>query len=300
MNILITGGTGFVGNALTSYFHKRNDHVYILTRSPQKHANLEKTTFIGYDHPPRELPAMQVVINLAGESLYGYWTKAKKERIINSRIATTKKLIAFIQELPKLPGVFISGSAVGYYGTSEDLMFSENTTKPGDDFLAKVTVQWENTAKKAETLGIRTVFTRFGIVLGNEGALPFMSLPVKLFVGGKIGNGEQWISWIHIEDAVRLIAYCIDNERITGPVNITAPHPKQNKAFIRTLANVLHRPYWLPVPSLFVFSVLGEMAQLITKGQYVIPQKALDYQFSFSFPYLEEALRQIVRSSKTK
>jgi uncharacterized protein len=300
MNILITGGTGFIGNALTTYFHKQNDHVYILTRSPHKHANLEKTTFIGYDHPPIELPAMQVVINLAGESLFGYWTKAKKERIINSRITTTKKLITFIKKLPKLPDVFISGSAVGYYGTSEDLMFTEKTTKPGDDFLAKVTVQWENTAKEAETLGIRTVFTRFGIVLGNGGALPLMCLPVKLFVGGKIGNGEQWISWIHIEDAVRLIAFCITNERITGPVNITAPHPKQNKAFIRTLANVLHRPSWLPVPSLFIFSALGEMAQLITKGQYVIPQKALDYQFSFSFPYLEEALRQIARSSKSK
>ncbi|GIP64863.1 epimerase [Virgibacillus pantothenticus] len=296
MNVLLTGGTGFIGQALSNYLSEHNYYVYILTRSPQKHTNTNGVTFIGYDHPAEQLPPMKAVINLAGESLFGYWTKTKKEAIFSSRIQITEKIVTFIEKLPKLPEVFISGSAVGYYGTSNDLMFSENTTTPGEDFLAKVATKWENIAKKAEKSGIRIVFTRFGVVLGHGGALPMMRLPVQLGVGGKIGSGEQWISWVHIEDAVRLITFCMENTAISGAVNITAPHPKQNKVFMRTLAKVLKRPYWLPVPSLFMYAALGEMAELITKGQYVIPKKALDHSFSFSFPYLEEALRQLHHS----
>ncbi|CDQ42086.1 TIGR01777 family oxidoreductase [Virgibacillus salexigens] len=296
MNILLTGGTGFVGQALSAYLHTRNDHTYILTRSPENHKNTNQSTFISYQYPPEELPVIHAVINLAGESLFGYWSEKKKQAILNSRIQTTERLIAFIKRLPTLPDVFISGSAVGYYGISEDLMFSENTSESGDDFLSHVTSKWEKTASQAEDLGIRTLYTRFGIVLGKDGALPFMSLPVKLFAGGKIGNGEQWLSWIHIEDAVKLIVFCLDHPKISGPVNVTAPHPKQNKAFMKILAKVLKRPYWLPVPSPFIFIAAGEMSQLITKGQYVIPKKALDHQFSFAFPYLEEALKNIYRS----
>ncbi|RFA36030.1 TIGR01777 family protein [Virgibacillus dokdonensis] len=293
MNVLITGGTGFIGQALTDYLCERDYHVYVLTRSPQEHTDTNKQTFIGYDYPIEQLPPIKSVINLAGESLFGYWTKTKKESILSSRIQTTEKILAFMEKLPNKPDVFISGSAVGYYGTSNDLMFSENTTTPGDDFLAKVTTKWENVAKQAEKYNIRTVLTRFGVVLGNGGALPMMRFPVQLGVGGKIGSGEQWISWIHIEDAVKLIIFCMENKAISGPVNITAPHPKQNKAFMQTLAKVLKRPYWFPVPSIFMYTALGEMAGLITKGQYVIPQKALDHSFTFSFPYLQEALHHL-------
>ena len=291
MNILISGGTGFVGKSLTSSLNEDGHHVYILTRSPDNYTNREKITFINYDFPIEELPTLHAVINLAGESLFGYWTKAKKEAILNSRMEATQKLIDLIKKMHRKPDVFISGSAVGFYGTSEDLMFTEATLQPGKDFLAKVVVQWEKTAKQAEEIGVRTVFSRFGIILGKEGALPMMALPVKMFAGGKIGNGEQWMSWIHVEDAVKLIRFCIDNERISGPVNVTAPHPKRNKDFTKVLAKVLRRPYWVTTPSPFIYTALGEMSLLILKGQYVLPQKAIDHDFQFDYPYLEEALK---------
>lgn len=293
MNILITGGTGFVGNRLTESFHKQNHHTYILTRFPDKHPNTSYSSYISYDYPAEKLPTIHAVINLAGESLFGYWSNKKKDAILNSRIQATNRVIDMIKQLPKKPDVFIGGSAVGYYGASEDVMFSEDTTIPGRDFLADVVVKWETCSKQAEELGIRTVYTRFGVILGEKGALPYMSLPVKMFAGGKIGDGEQWVSWVHIEDAVRLIEFCLANTHIKGAVNVTAPHPKRNKDFMQILARALRRPYWLPAPSPLIHATIGEMSQLITQGQYVVPKKALDYNFEFNYPFLKEALREI-------
>lgn len=295
MNILITGGTGFVGSNLTKSLNEKDHHVYILTRSPEKHTNSEKTSFISYDHQVEKLPTIHGVINLAGDSLFGYWSKKKKDTIITSRIETTQKLIDMIKKMDKKPDVFITGSAIGYYGTSGDLIFTENTTEPGDDFLAKVAVDWEKTAKQAEQLNIRTVYARFGVILGKEGALPYMKLPIKIFAGGKIGNGEQWVSWVHIEDAVKLIQFCLFNTHISGAVNVTAPYPKRNKDFTKVLAKVLKRPYWFTTPSPLMRTVIGEMSHLITKGQFVLPQQAKDNNYQFSFPYLEEALRETER-----
>lgn len=293
MNILMTGGTGFVGKNLTKSLHQQNHHTYILTRSPDKHLNTDYATYINYNYPAKQLPSIHAVINLAGESLFGYWSHRKKDAILNSRIEATNHVIDIIKQLPRKPDVFISGSAIGYYGSSEDIMFSEETTIPGRDFLADVVVKWETCAKQAEELGIRTVYTRFGVILGGKGALPYMSLPVKMFAGGKIGDGGQWVSWVHIKDVVRLIEFCIANRHIKGPINVTAPNPKRNKDLMKALAIVLKRPYWLPVPSPFIHAAIGEMSQLITKGQYVVPTKALDYRFEFSYPFLNEALREI-------
>src|SRR5699024_3687098 len=151
--------------------------------------------------------------------------------------------------------------------------------------------KWENTAKKAENMGIRTVLTRFGVILGDgEGALPLMSLPVKLFLGGKIGDGEQWVTWVHIDDVVNLIIFCLEHEDISGPVNVTAPESKRNNDFMKILAHVLTRPYWFPTPSFLIRSALGEMSQLITKGQYDLPAKALHAKYQFKHPKLKEAL----------
>lgn len=293
MNILITGGTGFVGKKLTAALHEKDHHVYILTRSPEKYEGSAKSTFISYDYPVKKLPAIHGVINLAGESLFGYWSERKKESIINSRIDITQKVIGIMKKLDKKPEVFISGSAVGFYGTSEDVIFTETTIQTGDDFLARVAIEWEKTAKQAEEMGIRTVYSRFGVILGEKGALKYMSLPVKMFAGGKIGNGEQWLTWIHIEDVVNLLQYCLFNKNIEGPVNVTSPNPKRNKDFTKILANVLKRPYWLPTPAPLVRLGIGEMSLLITKGQYVLPKKALDTGFRFSYPYLQEALKEI-------
>lgn len=295
LNILITGGTGFIGRNLIKSFQANNHRSYILTRFPDNYTDTNDEIYISYDHPVAQLPTIHAVINLAGESLFGYWSKKKREAILNSRIDTTNNVIEIIKKLHKRPDVFISGSAVGYYGTSEDLMFTEVTEKPGEDFLASVVVQWEKYAKQVEEMGIRTVYTRFGVVLGVDGALPYMSLPVKLFAGGKIGDGEQWISWIHIEDAIKLINFCIANEHINGSVNITAPNPRRNKDLMKKLAKVLKRPYWFPTPSPLIHAVMGEMSQLITKGQYVLPNKSLDAGFQFSYPNLEEALKEIAQ-----
>lgn len=240
MNVLIAGGTGFIGNHITNELTKRNDQVFILTRHVNKYNDNENVKYISYDNVLNELPTIDVVINLAGESLFGYWTKQKKEKILQSRINATTKLIELIKQMDKKPKTFISASAIGYYGTSDERIFTEQTTESGDDFLATVTRKWETTAKEAEQLGIRTVYTRFGIVLDRKnGALPLMTLPVKTFVGGKIGSGKQWMSWIHIDDCVKLLLFAIDHESISGPLNITAPNPKRNNEFTKMLGETL-------------------------------------------------------------
>ncbi|WP_100013315.1 TIGR01777 family oxidoreductase [Lentibacillus sediminis] len=293
MNILITGGTGFVGKHLTKSLTEKDHHVYILTRSKASHTDTERVSYIGYDDPIGQLPAMQACINLAGESLFGYWTKRKKEAILTSRIETTRQIIEIMKQLRSKPEVFISGSAVGFYGISEDMIFTESTSDPGSGFLAEVSAKWEETASVAENLGIRTVYTRFGVILGEEGAYPLMRLPVKLFVGGKIGNGEQWLSWVHIDDVVNLIQFCLFTREISGPVNVTAPHPKRNKDFTKMVAKAEKRPYWLPVPSSMLELMLGEMSQLVVKGQYVLPKKAQSHGYQFAYPRAEQALKNL-------
>lgn len=294
MNFLITGGTGFIGGHLKKHLIANNHHVFIVTRSPKQHKNTENETYISYDINPQELPEIFGIINLAGESLFGYWTEQKKQRILSSRMEATNQVIALVKKLKPQPAVFINGSAVGFYGSSMEHIFTENTTAPGDDFLSSVAVQWENTASEIEGLGIRTVYARFGIVLGKDGgSFPLMALPVKLFIGGKIGDGEQWISWIHIKDVVDLLEFCLFNEQISGPVNFTAPRPLRNKDFYQILAKSAKRPCWLPVPTLLIKTFLGEMGQLLTEGQFVLPQKALDHDFSFNYPLLKNAFKEL-------
>ncbi|ASN06880.1 TIGR01777 family oxidoreductase [Virgibacillus necropolis] len=294
MNILITGGTGFVGSKLTKALTSENHHVYILTRSPGNYENTDLITHIPYDYYVRDLPAIHTVINLAGDTLFGYWTTEKKTNIMKSRTEVTQHVVGMMQQMEKKPEVFISASAIGFYGTSEDLIFTENTTKHGDDFLARVAVAWETTAMQvADELHIRTVSARFGIILGEKGALSYMTLPIKMFAGGKIGTGEQWMSWVHIEDVVNSIIFCMRNDHIEGPVNITAPNPKRNKDFTKVLAKVLKRPYWFTTPSPLIRTAIGEMSELMTKGQYVLPGKLEDQNYQFSYPNLEEALHEI-------
>ncbi|WP_337017832.1 TIGR01777 family oxidoreductase [Oceanobacillus massiliensis] len=297
MNFIISGGTGFIGKYLSESLHRQGHHTYILTRSLSDKRNTTDTTYINYDYAADKLPSIEGVINLAGESLFGYWSQKKKEEIIKSRLEATNAIVTLIKNLKSKPSVFISGSAVGYYGYSEDLIFTEATTHPGKDFLAEVAVQWEEAAQHVEKMNIRTIYARFGIVLGQEGSFPLMSLPVKLFLGGKIGNGEQWMSWIHIKDAVGLIEYCLLNPQLSGPVNITAPNPKRNKDFMKIMSQMLNRPYWFPAPAAIVHAAIGEMGQLVTKGQFVLPQAALDQGFEFTFPKLKDALKDLTKDT---
>lgn len=295
MNILIFGGTGFVGKQLIHKLKQKDNHLYIVSRRPSRYQNKEKVTFISYDIQPENLPYIDLVINLAGESLFGYWTEKKKNKILQSRIKATEKAIQFIQEAKEKPQVFINASAVGFYGTSEEEIFTEETRKPGRDFLASVVTKWEATAKKAEKYKVRTVFARFGLILGQEGSLPLMSLPVKLFLGGKIGKGKQWISWIHIEDVIGLLMHCIEKETIAGPVNFTAPYPVQNSELMQTLAKVLGRPYYFTTPAPLMKLVLGEMSDLITKGQFVLPKRAQKFDYTFKYNKIEKALKNIFK-----
>lgn len=294
MNILMTGGTGFIGSRLVTKLVEQGHHIYVLTRNPKQHQDTEYVTYISFSYPMKRLPFIHAIVNLAGESIFGYWSNNKKKRILNSRIEMTEKLLKMVMQMGEKPDVFINGSAIGFYGLSENEIFTEKTTNHGHDFLAEVVDQWETSAKLAEDLGIRTVYARFGLVLDkSEGALPLMSKPIRLGFGGKIGHGNQWMSWIHIEDCVNLLTFALTNKNISGPLNITAPHPTTNDTFIKTAAKILKRPTLLTTPQFLLRSILGEMSQLITTGQYVLPQKAIDYHFTFKYPKLENALKNI-------
>lgn len=294
MNILMTGGTGFIGTRLVDKLEQSGHHVYILTRSPKQYQDTTNISYISFNYPMKRLPFIHAVINLAGESLFGYWTERKKTNIVNSRLQTTEKLIRLLTSMGTKPDVFISGSAVGYYGMNKNRIFTEKTITPGNDFLAKVCAKWESVAHTAEDLGIRTVYTRFGVVLDKrEGALPMMALPFQFGFGGKIGSGEQYLSWIHIHDCVHLLLHALYDERITGPFNITAPKPVQNNSFTYLLAKQLRRPAFFDIPATMMKIALGDMSQLTTDGQYVLPQKALDSGFTFQYNCLEDALEAI-------
>lgn len=296
MNILITGGTGFIGSRFVEKVVGEGHHVYVLTRNPKKHKDTQSITYISYQYSIKRLPFIHAVVNLAGESLFGYWTKEKKQSIIDSRIEVTEQLTKMMMQMKTKPHVFISGSAIGFYGTADNMIFTEKTESPSNDFLGDVTKKWEAAAHVAEDLGIRTVYSRFGVVLHKDaGALPQMALPVKYGVGGKIGSGEQWISWVHIDDCVNLLFFALMNEAIQGPMNITAPNPQRNKDFTETLAAILHRPNLMHVPSAVVKTVIGEMSQLITDGQYVMPKKAIEHGFIFHYEHLEDALADIYK-----
>lgn len=243
-----------------------------------------------------DLPPIDAVVNLAGESINGRWTDEKKKSILNSRLKVTEELLKLVKKMPKKPSVWVNASAIGYYGTSETEVFTERSSKHGADFLAEVVRAWETKANEAESLNIRTVFTRFGLVLGKDGGvLPQLSLPYRFFAGGTVGSGKQWISWVHVEDVAKLITEAIENENYSGPVNITSPHPVTMKEFGQVTGDVMHRPHWLPAPSIAFKIMFGEMSMLILKGQQVLPEKALNIGYTFSYPHLKGALHDLLQ-----
>ncbi|WP_079526667.1 TIGR01777 family oxidoreductase [Halobacillus hunanensis] len=300
MKFAITGGTGFVGSKLTDKLTHEGHHVYILTRSPQKHNDTENVTHIGWlkdEFAPWEhLPSVDAIVNLAGESLAsGRWTEERKQSIMNSRISATEGVIDLIERMDRKPEVLVNASAVGFYGKSNSKTFTEETEEPGNDFLANVVVEWEKRAAKAQHFGVRTVFVRFGLILGEEGALPKMIMPYKFMIGGNVGSGEQWMSWIHIDDVIELISYSVKKTSLEGPVNGTAPNPKRNTDFGKTLGNVLGRPHWIPAPSFALKTILGDMSTLLLDGQSVLPKKAVSQEYTFLYPELKPALQSILK-----
>ncbi|RXJ00391.1 TIGR01777 family protein [Anaerobacillus alkaliphilus] len=298
MNIVVCGGTGLIGSKLVECLVNDNHHVFILTRNSENKTKTNNISYINWlnpgDTPEKSLENIDVVINLAGETINSRWTANQKEKILSSRLEATRNCLALMKKLSKKPDVFLNASAVGFYGTSLVTKYTEEDTHPGEDFLATVVQQWEQEAKKAEELGIRTVFLRFGVVLASEGgALVKMLLPYKLFVGGTVGTGKQWLSWIHIDDAVDLITFAIKTNAISGPINITAPNPMKMKQFGKEIGERLRKPHWLPAPSFALKLLLGEMSMLVLEGQNVFPKKAIDHGFQFSYSNLKEALENL-------
>ena len=294
MNILITGGRGFVGSALSRALREAGHDVVITTRK-ESDAPGELTWSPPSLIPPKKISIFNAIVNLAGDSIYSdRWTKDKKERIRSSRINTTHYLIESIKNAEVKPEVFINASAVGYYGPHGDEEVTEDAP-PGNDFLASVCKAWEAEAGKAEGAGVRTVITRFGVVLGKDGgALQIMITPFKAFVGGYLGSGKQWMSWVHIDDITGFIKYAIERDEISGVFNVTAPNPLTNKDFGSKLGRALGRPSIFPVPGFVLRATLGEFSEVLLTGQRVIPERVLTSGYKFKYPSLEEALKSIL------
>lgn len=298
MHVVIAGGSGFVGQCLRKKLLQSGYNVTILTRNPSHYETSEKLRYVSWlmpgSEPEKQLGQVDAFVNLAGETINGIrWTKSKKERILKSRITATKEVIRLIKALDPKPSVLINASAVGIYGMSDTEIFTEESTTDANDFLATVVKTWENEASAVKAFGVRLVCARLGIVLGKAGALPLMALPYKLGIGGTVGSGKQWLSWVHVEDVAGLIQWAIEKEEIVGPLNLTAPEPKEMEAFGRTIGQVLRRPHWLPVPSFAMKLLLGEMSSMLLSGQRAFPEKALRAGYTFQFPELNTALKEV-------
>jgi hypothetical protein len=298
MKLLITGGLGFVGRHLSGQLLAAGHNVTALGRNPTpKRIPHENFDYIAADTTregdwQKSVGDFDAVINLAGQSIFRRWDDRYKQLIYDSRVLTTRNLSAAVPSDKKV--VFLSTSAVGYYGSRQDDILTES--EPGsEDFLGTLAQDWEAEALNAEKKGARVAIMRFGIVLGNGGgALGMMQPAFKLFVGGPLGNGGQWFPWIHMADLVGAAQFLLENENCRGPFNFCAPKPVRNRDFAAALGHVLRRPAILPAPVFMVRLVLGELGDVLAASSRAIPEKLLHAGFSFRFPDVESALLDLV------
>lgn len=297
MHVLVTGGTGFIGQALLPALQAAGHAVTVLSRDPQRAQVPEGVAVIGdLDGTGRAAP--EAVVNLAGENLGAHrWNAVSKAEFRRSRIATTEALLQAFPRWAQPPRVLVSGSAIGWYGARGDETLDEDSA-PGSGFAAELCRDWEAAAQRAENLGVRIACVRIGIVLGLPGgALGQMLPPFRLGLGGPLGDGRQWMSWIHRADLVALMLRLIEDETLRGPFNGTAPEPVRNADFARALGRALRRPALLPMPGLALRLIVGEMAdELLLQGQRVLPRRALEAGFSFRYRDLAAALAQVLRA----
>lgn len=301
MKVAVTGATGLIGRQLCSRLVASNHKVVPVVRDVER----ARASMAGADvyawraelGPPavKAVDGCDAVVNLAGESIAaGRWTERKKRAIRDSRVSGTRNLVEALKQCGKKPRVLVNASAIGYYGDRGAEILAEDSPA-GSGFLAATCIEWEREAAKARDLGIRVVFLRTGIVLWPEGgALKPMMLPFKLFVGGPVGSGQQYMSWIHMDDEVDLIIYALENGAVSGPLNAAAPNPETNAEFSRKLAAVLHRPCLFKVPAFVLRTVLGEMSALLLDSQRVAPRKAQQTGYGFKFPELRRALENLL------
>jgi uncharacterized protein (TIGR01777 family) len=299
MKIVITGGTGMIGSVLVDRLSRQNHFLVLLSRKPPRERTSAAKSWLEWQpgtHGGWEtaVDGADGIINLAGEPIAEKrWSDAQKSRLRDSRIDSTRSLVWAIERAKRKPKFLINSSAVGYYGDGGDAMISESS-KPGDDFLARLCVEWEEEAKKAEALGVRVVVLRTGIVLAKgKGALKKMVPPFKMFAGGPLGSGRQYMPWIHLDDEVGLIEFIMGNENARGPFNGTAPNPVTMAEFGRALGNVLNRPSWARVPASVLAVLLGEMADMLLAGQRATPDAALKLGYQFKYTKLEQALESL-------
>lgn len=301
MRVLITGGSGFVGQRLCQRLNEAGHRVMVVSRDPEavrsrlpKGADIRRSVLDFVDKPP------EAIVNLAGESIAARrWSDAQKERLIDSRVNITRDLVILCEQLKltggKPPRVMVSGSAMGYYGDQGDREVTEQTSAH-DEFSHRLCKRWEDTAREAEDFGTRVALLRIGLVLDSGGgSLQKMLPPFKLGLGGRFGDGHQFMPWVHREDLVRIIQFLIERDDLSGAFNGSAPHPVTNAEFTRTLAKQLGRPARLPVPAIALETLFGEMSRLLLTGADMRPARLLEAGFEFRFESLEQALADILK-----
>jgi uncharacterized protein len=312
MRVFVTGGTGLIGPALIRRLRKRGDEAVLLTRRPA----LGRERF-GEDCPIVEGDPVQAgpwmdaiqncdaVVNLAGENIFARrWNEEFRSVLRDSRVRSTDHVVQALAKQPRAkngqPKVLVNASAIGYYGFHRDEEITEESP-PGDDFLARMCVAWESAARNAETHGVRVAVVRIGVVLDRSGgALAQMLTPFKLGLGGPVGSGKQWFSWIHRADLVGNFLLALDKNEATGAINGTAPHPVTNKGFSKALGRALHRPSFLPAPGFALRLRFGQVAEVLTTGQRVLPRRALALGYQFQFPDIDSALTAALAHASTE
>lgn len=296
MKILLTGGTGLIGRHLCQLWLAQGHEIYVWSRNPNK----VKSIFGHTVHAVKTLSelnqvALDAVINLAGAPIADKpWTRARRTLLRNSRIALTDELVAWLGQQPHQPEVLISGSAVGWYGSGGDLFLSEDSPQQSQDFATQLCADWESSALKAQALGIRVVLIRTGLVLTGQGGFLARLIPLFQFgLGGKQGNGQQWMPWIHIDDEIGIIDFMLHHQQCSGPYNGCAPNPVRNQDFAKVLGKHLRRPVFLAAPGFALKMLLGEMAELILGGQRLQPKRVLEAGYRFKYEQLEMALKAL-------
>lgn len=299
MNILIAGGSGFLGTALTSHLTRYNHRVFVLTRQRPKSDNQIRWDARFTDNWAERLNEIDAVINLTGFGLEHWpWTQRQKQRFIDSRVIPGRVLAEAFEKSSRRPGIFIQASGINRYGLRGEGIADESTP-PADDFLSQLTVKWEEATKPIDSLDVRRVIIRVAVVLARHGGqFPLMTLPVRLFFGGKFGDGKNSMNWIHIKDFVRAVQFLLENENTRGPYNLIAPAFTSGEEFMRAITKTLRRPFWFHVPKALLQLTLGEMHVVLTEGRRAQPKRLSELGFQFEFGNLENALEDLLRHQK--
>lgn len=301
MKIAIAGGSGMIGNELMKRFKKDHHSLIVLTRNPSTDRDADGVRYVKWlddnsEEVAHELEGVDAIINLAGRSINdGRWTKEERRSIYTSRINASNELVRIVDQMKKAPKVIVQASAIGVYHTSKTKEYHEGSSTEGREFLQIVVRGWERALEPLQQK-TRVVYARLGVVLHpTEGAFPLMKLPYQLFAGGTIASGEQWVSWVHIDDVVGAFDTMLKDEALFGPVNVTAPYPVRMKQFGKAIGHALHRPHYFPVPKPLLEIVLGRKNEIITKGQCAKPRVLQRAQFHFNYPTIDSALRQLTK-----